>query len=267
VSPLPRMPKGGGMSTLSTGPVVVDMSATTDAVRWAADYARLRGLPLRLVHNSSDILSVVDPIGSVHPGVEVHHEFTTGPVVDVLVAESETAHLVVVGHRPRSAFAELVSAPTAFAVSTRARCPVVAVPAGVRSFDQGHPVVVGVHDGGDVADLLDLSFAEAAALDTGVIVVRCAPRSDDIASDVIRDAISAAANRHPGVRVRTELIDRSAGKGLAWHAHFGSAVVVGSHGGLRSVGRTLLRRSTIPVLLVGSHALVPHRPVPTLDGN
>jgi hypothetical protein len=255
------------MSTVSTGAVVVDMSATTDAAWWAADYARLRGLTLRLVHNSPDLLSVVDPIGSVHPGVEVRQEFTTGPVVDVLVAESETAHLVVIGHRPRSAFAELVKAPTALAVSARASCPVVAVPAGVRSFDQDHPVVVGVHDGDRVPDLLDLAFAEADALDTGVIVVRCAPRSDDIASDVIRDAISEVANGYPGVRVRTELIDGSPAKGLTWHGHFGSAVVVGSHGGLRSVGRSLLRHSTIPVLLVGSHVLAPHRPVPTPDGN
>jgi len=255
------------MSTVSTGSVVVDMSATTNAVWWAADYARLRGLPLRLVHNSPDLLSTVDPIGSVHPGVEVHQEFTTGPVEDVLVAESETAHLVVVGHRPRSAVAELVKASTALAVSIRASCPVAAVPAGVRSFDQDHPVVVGVHDGDRMADLLELAFAEADALDTGVIVVRCASRSDDIQSDSIRDAISVAATGHPGVRVRTELIDGSPTKGLSWHGHFGSAMVVGSHAGLRSVGRSVLRRSTIPVLLVGSHALVPHPPVSMLDGN
>jgi nucleotide-binding universal stress UspA family protein len=255
------------MSTVSTGPVVVDMSTTTDAVWWAADYARLRGLPLRLVHDSADLLSTVDPIGSVHPEVEVHQEFTAGPVADVLVAESETAHLLVVGHRPRTAFAELVGTPMASAVSVRASCPVVAVPAGVRSFDRDHPVVVGVHDGDRVPDLLELAFAEAEALDTGVIVVRCAPRSDDIASDVVRDAISEVANRHPGVRVRTELIGGSPAKGLAWHAHFGSAVVVGSHGGLHSVGRTLLRHSTVPVLLAGSHALVPRPAVRTFDGN
>jgi len=257
VSAIARLPKGGGMSTVSIGPVVVDMSATTDAVWWAADYARRRGLPLRLVHNSSDLLAAVDPVGSVHPGVEVRQEFTTGPVVDVLVAESETAHLVVVGHRPRSAFAELVTTPVALSVSARASCPVVAVPAGVRSFDQDHPVVVGVHDGDRVPDLLELAFAEAAGLDTGVIVVRCAPRSDDAESDVIRAAVDEVAARHPGVRVRSELIDGSPAKGLTWHGHFGSEVVVGSHGGPRSVGRSLLRHSTIPVLLVGSHVLVP----------
>jgi nucleotide-binding universal stress UspA family protein len=254
-------------SNASNGPVVVDMSATTDALWWAADYARLRGLPLRLVHNSPDLLSTEDPIGSVRRGVEVHQAFTEGPVEDVLVAESETAHLVVVGLRSRGGLAELVKPPTALAVSVRARCPVVAVPAGVRVFDQDHPVVVGVHDGDRAPDLVELAFAEAAALDTGVVVVRCAPRSDDAESTAIRDTIDAAVERHPGVRVRTELIDGSPAKGLAWHAHFGSAVVVGSHGGLRSVGRSLLRRSTVPVLLVGSHALAPHRPVSAPDGN
>ncbi len=252
------------MSNVSNGPVVVDMSAGTDAVWWAADYARRCGLPLRLVHNTPDLLSVVDPIGSVHPDVEVRQEFTTGPVADVLVAESETAHLIVVGHRPRSAFAELRRPPVATAVSTRASCPVVAVPRGVRAFDSDHPVVVGVHDSDHLPDLLALAFAVAERLDVGVTVVRCAPRSDDTGSDTIRGAITEAANRHPGVRMRTELIDGSPAKGLAWHARFGSAVVVGSHGGVHSVGRSLLRHSTIPVLLVGAHA---HRPVPTLDGN
>jgi len=254
------------MSNVSSRAIVVDMSSTTDAVSWAADYARLGGFTLRLVHTSADILSIVDPIGSMHLDVEVVQEFTTGPVVDVLVAESETAHLVVIGHRPRNAFAELVRAPTAIATSARAWCPVVAVPRGVRAFDPGHPVVVGVHDDERVPDLLELAFTEASRLDTGVTVVRCAPRSDDAKSDGIRAAIAVAAERHPGVRVRTELLDGSPAKGLAWHAHFGSVLMIGSHDGFGSVGRSLLRHSTIPVLVVGSKALIPHRPVPTFDG-
>jgi len=255
------------MSNVSVRPVVVDMTTTADAVSWAADYARRGGFSLRLVHDLRDLLSVGDPVTAVHPDVEVHREFTTGPVVDVLVTESETAHLVVVAHRRRNVVADLFDTPTAMAVSARASCPVVAVPPGTRVYDPYLPVVVGVHDGDDVPDLLALAFTEAERLGTGVTVVRCAPRSDDARSDSVRSVVAEAADRYPGVRVRTELITGSPARGLAWHARFGSMVVLGSCGGFRSAGLSVLRHSAIPVFVRGSHALVPDRPAPTSDVN
>jgi hypothetical protein len=253
------------MNNVSDRPVVVDMTTTADAVWWAADYARRGGFPLRLVHDLRDLLSSGDPVTAVHPDVEVHREFTGGPVVDVLVTESETAHLVVVAHRRRSVLADLIDTPTVMAVSARASCPVVAVPPGVRVFDRHLPVVVGVHDDDHVPDLLALAFTEAERLGTSVTVVRCASRSDDIRSDGVRSAVAGAADRCPGVRVRTELITGSPARGLAWHARFSSAVVVGSRGGPRSAALSVLRHCAIPVFVRGSHVLVPDRPAPTFD--
>jgi nucleotide-binding universal stress UspA family protein len=232
-------------------PLVVQVSpeaGSLDAVWWAADYASRRGSPLLLVHTSPDILSIVEQVRRRYPEVALHQEFATGSAVDILVAESATAHLVVVGRRPRRVFAKA----TATELSARARCPVVAVPPGLRWYDPELPVVVGVHNGDSAPDLLAVAFTEAEALGTGVTVVRCGPRSDDV-----ERSISAAATRHPGVPLHTEMIGGSPARALAWHAHFGSMVVVGSHGAGPSVSRAVMRRTSIPVVVVGPHAVLP----------
>jgi hypothetical protein len=108
-------------------------SASLNAVWWTTDYARHRGLPLRLVPTSPGISSIVDQVRVRFPDVVMRNANTTTPLVDALADESQHAHLIVVGHQRRNN--ALVTA-----LSARARCPVVALPRGVEWSEPARPV-------------------------------------------------------------------------------------------------------------------------------
>jgi hypothetical protein len=84
-----------------------------------------------------------------HPGLEVEAAAASGGAAGVLVDESTTARLVVVGTRATGGLRGHLSASVAAQVAAHASCPVVAIcgVAGRRcdmSTFEGRPVVVGV---------------------------------------------------------------------------------------------------------------------------
>ena len=134
--------------------------ASREALRWAADEARLRFAPLVAVYAWSFIsaqpigdpgmlampagdlagqldavsqgagaalASIVSETLGSEPGMEVEQKLVEGDAGDALVAESESAELVVVGSHGRSGLKAALLGSVSRHVVTHAACPVVVV--------------------------------------------------------------------------------------------------------------------------------------------
>lgn len=146
-------------------PIVVGVDgsdASQEALRWAADEARLRFAPLVAVSAWSFISA--QPIGDpgmlampagdlagqlsaenegaraaldaavaaalgARPGIEVEQRLVEGDAGDALVAESESAELLVVGSHGRSGLKAALLGSVSRHVVSHASCPVVVVKA------------------------------------------------------------------------------------------------------------------------------------------
>jgi nucleotide-binding universal stress UspA family protein len=145
------------------GTIVVGVDgseASREALRWAADEARLRearivalhawtfvpaapiGDPGMIAIPAGDLMgqleaeseaarveladSIAEVLGA-EPGVEVESRLTESDAGDALVAESESADLVVVGSHGRSGFRAAILGSVSRHVVDHARCPVVVV--------------------------------------------------------------------------------------------------------------------------------------------
>jgi nucleotide-binding universal stress UspA family protein len=181
-------------------PVVVGADASEEsleAVRFAADEARRRGAPLRIVHalpvsfgGTNVAPGDLDVPQLLHAGAgEVLHwaaetvarergqlSVTTaverGDPAGVLRDESQHAQLVVVGSRGVGGVAGLLLGSTASALVADSSCPVVVLPeeTAVRLEDR-RSVVVGVEGGPGDDEVLAFAFAEAAARRTDLVAV------------------------------------------------------------------------------------------------
>ncbi len=146
-------------------PIVVGVDgsdASRAALRWAAEEAGLRSVPLLLVHvwsfippqpiGDPGLLAV--PVGdlpgqldaersaaagalegaaseslAVAPGIEVEEKLLEGDAGDALVSESESAQLLVVGSHGRTGFQAALLGSVSRHVASHAACPVVVVKA------------------------------------------------------------------------------------------------------------------------------------------
>lgn len=207
-------------------PVVVGVDASQEAlqaVRFAAEEARLRRAPLRLVQAvpfpsdaaarrlgdfdlrgllREDAASALDRAtavaAEVTDGATISSAIVDGGPVRVLREESATAQLVVVGSRGRGGLAGLLLGSTASGLAGNAHCPVVVVPdLGTVAVDGRRSVVVGIE--GDPTDehVLGLAFAAAAARDTDLLVVHA-----------WQDAVVETAFRSVGPLVDWESVQR-----------------------------------------------------------
>ncbi|GAA3453448.1 universal stress protein [Dactylosporangium matsuzakiense] len=166
-------------------PVIVGVDgspAAFGAARWAADEAVRLGQSLRIFH----ALEVHDPyeevcdehglaveaateIRGLYPGLEVTTGTWRGEPARMLVEQSRTAALVVVGSRGVGGFRSLLVGSVGMHLAVHAHCPVLVVHHAERwarpqtPLPRHGPVVVA-SDGSDDAELgLRLAFAEAAA--------------------------------------------------------------------------------------------------------
>jgi nucleotide-binding universal stress UspA family protein len=181
-------------------PVVVGVDASEvslRAARFAADEARLRQAPLRIVHalpvpfeGVTVTRGDLDVPGLLHSGAAgvvqwaaesvadrlgpqgVTTSVSEGEPVGVLRDESERAQLVVVGNRGVGGVAGLLLGSTAANLAGESSCPVVVIPDETTTWvRERQSVVVGVEGRPGDADVLAFAFTEAAARGTDVVAV------------------------------------------------------------------------------------------------
>jgi nucleotide-binding universal stress UspA family protein len=287
-------------------PVVVGVDGSESAlhaVRWAAREAVRRNAPLRLLH-VCHLVPVRHP-RQIPPPPEYHtalleqgrHWLTEatqvarraapdamvttdqhdGVASEVLVAESRTAQLLVLGSRGLGGFASLLIGSVAVTVSAHAHCPVVVTHSGATDGappESGH-IVVGV-DGSELSDAA-MTFACEAATARGVPLVAVHTWFDidasatwaRLPSTIDWDFLQAEAEREfaervgvwqakfPSVEIRPLVVRDRPGRALLKHAAGAQLVVVGSRGrgtftglSLGSVSQTLLHHAECPVAVV-----------------
>ncbi|MYT16747.1 Nucleotide-binding universal stress protein, UspA family [Streptomyces sp. SceaMP-e96] len=170
------------------GSVVVGLDGTGNsvpAVRWGAEEAAARGLPLHFLHSwisqplsipiaqeaankkryGAEVLARAEATAhELHPGIPVTTEQVSENAVDALVDRSRQATLMVLGSRGHGAIAGFLLGSVSLHVLGRTECPVVTV-REEEAVAYGRPeVVVSAQEAGTTSEaVLNFAFAAAAA--------------------------------------------------------------------------------------------------------
>lgn len=286
-------------------PVVVGVDGSESAlhaVRWAAREALRRNAPLRLLHvchlvpvrhpkqippppdyqaalleqGRHWLTEATEAARRAAPESMITADLRDGVTGNVLVDESWTAQLVVLGSRGLGGFATLLLGSVAVAVSAHAHCPVVVTHSGTADGvppETGH-IVVGV-DGSDMSDAATTFACEAAAA-RGVPLVAVHTWFDIDVSGIwtalpstidwdylqaeeereFAERLGAWQTKFPTVEIRPLVVRDRPWHALLKHAAGAQLVVVGSRGrgaftglGLGSVSQTLLHHAECPVAI------------------
>ncbi|WP_206796371.1 universal stress protein [Amycolatopsis sp. MtRt-6] len=278
------------MTATANRPVLagVDASAASfDAVRWAAKEARRRETTLQLLHaclfedgpsragNSELLLEhahrflhrAAEIAREEAPGVRVETSVRLGLAVDLLLAESGGAALVVLGSHGLGGLRGVLIGSVALRVAAGASCPVVVVPAH-RPHRSG-PIVVGVDPSGSSEHALRFALEEAAAVRApvhvvhawhdGLLVPEAALADIGVTEQRELDAhIASWVRKYPALDITARAVrDRIASRALLNAAGDARLIVVGTRGRgpvaggvLGSTGNALLEHATCPVVVV-----------------
>ncbi|MEJ5920261.1 MULTISPECIES: universal stress protein [unclassified Corynebacterium] len=173
--------------------------ASKTAVKWAANTAVKRDVPLRLVSSYSmpqflyaegmvppqelyddleaETLEKVDEAKKIAlefaPEVQVSHQIEEGSPIDMLLDLSEQATMIVMGSRGLGGLSGMVMGSVSAAVVSHASCPVVVVREDnlVTEETKYGPVVVGVDGSGVSQKAIENAFREADARGAELIAV------------------------------------------------------------------------------------------------
>lgn len=274
------------MAEQATTAVIVGVDAAEDslrAVRWAAQEAARRGAALRLFH-----ACVVDPAhvesGSLPdhvtrrtrhaakiartaaPGLEVETRVRLGLAVDLLLAESVDAPLIVLGSHGLGGLRGALIGSVALRVTAAAQCPVVVFRGHA---DPRGPIVVGVDSSPSSEDALRFAADAAAARGVPLVVTHAGHQripsiepafADQQAEDRrdIEEMVAGWARKYPELEITTRVVDdREPSRALMGVAPDAQLIVIGSRGrgpvagALRgSTGNDLLAHATCPVAVV-----------------
>lgn len=261
--------------------VAVDPSpGSYTAVDHAAIEADLRGWEVRLVHVQPHVLGrrslsqhrdqgaellaeLGERVRSRVPTLPVATALRIGSPGDILVDESATAGLTVVGNRGHGSVTGVLTGSLSLHLAERAVGPVLVV--RVPAWPPGpgwseRPVVVGVDGsaGGDAA--LEFGLAEARLRGSELVVVHAG--SGEAASALLASGPLAGGDEEvAGVTVHRRLVDGAPTDALVEASVHAAAVVVGArgHGALAglvlgSVGKVLINRAHCPVFVVHPEA-------------
>ncbi|MGW1362227.1 universal stress protein [Streptomyces chartreusis] len=183
-------------------------SESRAAAEWAAREAKLRGLPLKIVHVWEPVpepmaqapllgaetqrhwservpREAAEGIRLRHPGVEVTTEHLTGGAADALTKAAADAELLVLGSRGLSGVGGFMVGSVGLSVVAHAERPVVLVRAGEQAADEHEPdpagipsaatpyrpVVLGIDAAGPDDSVIEFAFEEAARRETGLRVI------------------------------------------------------------------------------------------------
>lgn len=257
------------MSSILSGAVVAGVTraeASRGAVRWAADEAAWRGLPLHLVHaqewppgtspkaepghpahlwsmhfrtTGEELLKDARYLTlKRHPGLEVTTALAEGRPVHVLREAAEHAFQLVVGER-RLNESELFLSPTGKGESLvgHVPCLLTVVPQQPLGRHDDGPVVVGVDGSADSAHAVEVAFQEAARGGAGLLAVevrrpREAGRPDFLEEGHydVSQALAGWQEKYPDTAVDWEVLTGHPALMLATVSRNARCLVVGSRG-------------------------------------
>lgn len=262
---------------------------SSEALRWATDEARLRDLPITVCHawhwpypvepSGPAALATVRRMAGrragagaaavveVAPRVTVRACVVSGRPAERLLALSDGAEAIVVGHRSGGGFPQPYAGSVAEQLAAHADCPVIVV----RGPTDGGDVVVGVD--GSMASEAVLGFAlEEAALRGVSVTAVCSwwdlgimPMSPVIETTELRrkaavrfeQLVRPWREKYSHVTVRTSFVVEHPRAALIAASKDAGLLVVGrrghgdSPGPLGSVGQAVVYRAHCPVALVG----------------
>lgn len=180
--------------------VAVDGSdASKNAVRWAANTAAKRGIPLRLASSftmpqflyaegmvppkelfdelQAETMQVIEEAraiaNEVAPEIKIGYTMAEGAPIDMLLEMSDSVTMIVMGSRGLGGLSGMVMGSVSAAVVSHAHCPVVVVRGDnvVTEVNKYGPVVVGV-DGSEIsAQATEFAFKEAQARGATLVAV------------------------------------------------------------------------------------------------
>jgi len=280
--------------TLTDTSVVVGVDGSPDshaAVELGAWEANRRDLPLRLVHGvvppvaygptfSAARLSGTElaqaralldntatALNDRYPRLTVTQAAVVRGPAGLLVDESATASLVLVGSRGHRVLTRLLSGSVSGQVAAHAHTPVLVVHEHDPVPGIG-PVVVGIDGSPPAAAALAFAAEEADARCVPLLAVHVLPRRAEDPDEarwqadlMLTSALAGWTDKYPGLVVRPRVVDGlSAADGLREAAAGTGLLVVGcrGHGGfatllLGSVSHALVGNAPAPVAVVHTH--------------
>jgi nucleotide-binding universal stress UspA family protein len=272
-------------------PVLVGIDGSPSSVKaaeFAAAFAQRREAALRLVHayqrplygydiaglplEASDeqlravlegtLADLAERLRGEYPGLRsVEARQVYRMPAGLLIEESGSALVTVVGCRGVGGFAELLLGSVSSQVAAHARGPVVVVrPGHPHRTGEQRPVLVG-YDGSAAAErALDFAAVEAAARTAQLVVARVYTGSDEEAKQLLIDAVEPWASEYTGQPIELRPIySANPDYALIEASRNVDLTVVGSRGrggflglALGSVSRTLVHHAYSPIAVIHS---------------
>lgn len=251
-----------------------------DAVRWATAEARLRELPLRIVHaapyatgsapglrRARDIAARAYTVAHrIDPDLPVTTHRTESAAAPSLLDAAQHAELLVVGMGGGDRPHELLIGSVALDVSGRAPCP-VAVVRGAHRAPADAPVLVGMDDPVIDATALTVAFADARRHGGRVVVLHAGddaapfaahqPEAEGPTTGDPTDVLAPWTTRFPDVPAEFIVVAGQPTSALLAAATTARLVVLGTRARraparalFGSTSRAVLRRSPVPVVVV-----------------
>jgi nucleotide-binding universal stress UspA family protein len=270
-------------------PIIVGMDGSEHMRRvlgWAAEEARLRGLPIRLVHASllltrdgslteegyqrlyDDRTRMLEEaakgLSELSPGTEVTTRLLEEEPGRALVAEGDDASMSVVGTRGTGGFQGLLFGSVGLHVAGHARCPVMVVPhtAPPAPAAPGR-VVIGVDERHAESRAIGWAVEEAERRGAGLTAIHGvggefgAPRQKIGEEMLLAEALAGRTSDHPDLPIERVVAPDTPAHALVEASGAAAIVVVGARRRHAHLGMTLgrvnhavLHHARCPVVIV-----------------
>jgi len=297
------------MSEKPAGPIVVGVDgsdAALHAVRWAAAEARQRRRGLRLVHAINDVSlsypralptrqdlrgvlrmrgqrllrAARDVAREVAPEIDLHLELSYDGPTPVLLAESASASLLVLGTKGLRPVGRILTGSVSVALAARAECPVALVRGHVaeEAPPTEGPVVVGVDGSPASEEAIGIAFEEASWRKTPLVALHSwddaflagvfeetrwtldKPAVEEHERELLAQRIAGWQEKYPDVRVDRVVVRGHPAERLLDVADGAQLIVVGSRGRgglvgmvLGSTSQSVMSYALCPVIVARHH--------------